>query len=360
MLTPHLLNSHRHFAVPLISVVQNLCDREALAIGIASVSQQLTGSFWVKAQADRRVVAASVGRRHGIGGDLARFKHMLSQLFAVNGHAQRATDPLILQVRLTNIDTVIIGAQIRNNLQCRIIRISIGLNLVDWHIIGVVQLFRAEHALFSGDVFCGIEHNTIEFYLIIAMEKGISLNLNSSVNFPGLEFKWAIAYEVALISPAGSALISATKLLDSGLMDWVHAVVIQQLQEVGRWVFQGNLQCQIIEGLYTHLLKICYLAFVEFVGINNREIHIGIEVTQSWLQGTRPGPDKVMGIVHIAIGPASIVTQLEGVDTAVVADSPGFGNAGLWLQSLAVFVHQAFHKRHNNMMLGNASGNMGV
>ena len=170
----------------------------------------------------------------------------------------------------------------------------------------------------------------------------------------------AIADIVALISPACAALVSRAKLFYRGAMNWVETVVIQQLQEVGGRVGECYLQSVVIECLDANLIKVCDCTLVIFLRILYREVHIGVEVTQCWLQRAPPGPDIIMGIVWVAIRPACILAQLKGVNTAVVANCPRLGYARLGGKGFAIFKNQAFHQRGNNMVFGDAGRYMGV
>ena len=174
-------------------------------------------------------------------------------------------------------------------------------DLVHRHLVGVVKLPGAEHPLFGGDIFRWIEVDLVELDLVCTPVVGISLHTEIAVDFPLLKLEGTIAYQVALKGPAGTALVGAAKLFYCWAMDREQTVVIQQLQKVGGRVLQPHLQCMVIQGPDTHLVKVAYFTFIVGFGIFDREVHIGIEIAQGRLQRSPPGPDIVMGIVGITV-----------------------------------------------------------
>ena len=177
---------------------------------------------------------------------------------------------------------------------------------------------------------------------------------------PFLEDEGPVADEVARSRPVTAALEGIAVLFQRGAVHREHAVVVEQLQEVGCGVVQGHPQGVFIEHFDADFIEVIDLPGGEGLGIADREIHVGVKIAEARGQCPLPRPGEVAGGHRVAVRPAGVGAQVEGVHQAVGTDFPALGDARDDLQGGRILEHQAFEQGDDDVVLGHAGDDMGI
>src|SRR5690625_5809533 len=73
-----------------------------------------------------------------------------------------------------------------------------------------------------------------------------------------------------------------------------------------------------------------------------------------------PRPNKIPRGYKIAIGPAGLLVQIEGVHQPIIGNVPVAGNTRLRFQRFGAFARQTFKQRHLNLPFRDTGGDMWV
>ena len=84
----------------------------------------------------------------------------------------------------------------------------------------------------------------------------------------------------------------------------------------------------VVQSLDPDLVEVGDTALVILPGIVDGEIHIGVEISQGRLQGAPTRTRHSHGHCGIAVRPAGVFAQIEGVEPTILADIPGAGHSG--------------------------------
>jgi hypothetical protein len=101
-----------------------------------------------------------------------------------------------------------------------------------------------------------------------------------------------------------------------------------QVEEVGGRVFEGDAQGPGIEGADADLGEVGEAALVEVARAAQVVELRGILGAGEGIEGAPPGADEIVGGDGVAVAPAGVGAQVEGVDSAPLANIPAFGDAG--------------------------------
>ena len=223
-----------------------------------------------------------------------------------------------------------------------------------------MQLSRAEHALFTDDVLGGIELDAIQFDLV-GVPVGVTfLHNDAAVQLPVFQLEGAVADDIFYPSPFGKAVGGLAKFFNGGPVNRKGAVVVHQLQEVGRGFVQGDLKSELVQCFHAEIIGAGQFTGGVGLCIFNRVQHIGVQVTHCRVERALPGPDIIFCGHGVTIGPPGCGVDIKGDNTAVFTELPAFGNAWLRLQGIGVFHRKAFEQSPDQVAFGNTGHHMGV
>ena len=78
-------------------------------------------------------------------------------------------------------------------------------------------------------------------------------------------------------------MVGRAKFFNGGAVQWEVTVVIEQLQEVGRWVGKLNLQCMIVDNIDAYGRKITQLLSKIRLRIFDGKQHISVLIAERGL-----------------------------------------------------------------------------
>lgn len=140
-----------------------------------------------------------------------------------------------------------------------------------------MELFRAKHALFAHHILGGVKINAVEGHVIPIPVVLAFLNDDASVERPLIEGECAITHNVANARPRCEPVGHLPMLQKRFRVYRKATVVIHQLKKVGRGCVQGDLERQIVECLYTHLLKVRDFSLGVRLRINDGVEHVSVK-----------------------------------------------------------------------------------
>ena len=193
------------------------------------------------------------------------------------------------------VQQVVIGSQIGCLHIGAVWHFSIERYFVERRHLRVVQLLGSKHALFTDNVLCGVEDHLIERHLIAIPVVIAFLDDDAPVERPLGEFERTITDDIVYPGPRCVAIGHFPKLEERFRVHRERAVVIHQLDKVGRRCIERDLQRSVIRGLDADLVKVSDLAFEIGFGIDHRKQHVGVLVPGVGVKRAMPAPHIVTG-----------------------------------------------------------------
>ena len=182
---------------------------------------------------------------------------------------------------------------------------------------------------------------------------GVAFKPDAVVDAPLFQDVGAVADEFAGLGPV------VGEAFDRGEVDRGEGDEGAEVEEVGGGVFEGDFEGGGVEGADADLGEIGDAALVEVARAAQVVELRGIFGAGGGVEGAPPGTDKVVGGDGVAVAPAGVAAQVKGVDPALRADLPAFGDAGDGLCG-GVEGGQAFKEGVGDAALGLAGDEGGV
>ena len=115
-------------------------------------------------------------------------------------------------------------------------------------------------------------------------------------------------------------------------------------EEVGQWGFEFQFEGVVVEGRDADVIEICNLSLMIWFSVFEGVEHVGVLSSKVGREDALVAVDKVVRREGVAVSPACIFTEEEGVGALVLRNFPSLGDAGSGLKCLWVWGQESFKK----------------
>ena len=225
---------------------------------------------------------------------------------------------------------------------------------------GDVQPPLAEALLFGAAGFNGEVVDPVQLDIGGVPVQRVALHGDAVVQPPVLQAEGAVADEVARPGPGAVAVGHLAVRQHSVPVHRIGGVVRQQGREVGRGPLQPHLQGLGVQRAHPHLREVVQPPPVKGLGVLHRVQHLGVLRAQRRRQDALPRPHIVVRRDRVAVPPARVFAQPEGVQGAVAAHLVGLGHAVDRLAALGVVAQQPLAQRLHQAVFRHARDDVRV
>ena len=223
-----------------------------------------------------------------------------------------------------------------------------------------MQLLGAEHPLFADHILGRVEHDFVERDIVAIPVQIALLHNDAAIKRPLGQFECPVAHDVGDPGPGCVPVCHLAELKQRFRVHGKGAVVIHQLDEVGRGRIERDFEGGVVECFHTHLVEVGDLALEVGLGVHHREQHVGILITRFRMQGPMPTPHVISRSHLVAVGPFRVRVEVKGNDPTFIAELPALGHARLGLQRDGIFDCQALEQSSDDVILRYAGHHVGI